>query len=151
LISGIYWDLVKIFDKAKTDEKQKDFRTYMEKYILFANKMPFQHICAESLRKYIALGKASNVLEFKNAYKILGNSKCFLVTSLIDLIDTNTLSEFWMLKDKLESTKVGSLLARFYYWFAPKIVPCLDKSPFLVRKTISRLFDFLARLMIRLR
>ena len=42
LISGIYWDLVKLFDRTKSAERYGDFKSYLSKYIQFSKGMPYQ-------------------------------------------------------------------------------------------------------------
>jgi hypothetical protein len=148
IISGVYWDLVKIYDKSKTDSRKNEFRHYVEKYILFSHQMPFQPFCAELVRKYIAFGKMSHAAEFKNIYRILGSSKCFIVSSLVDLTEFQTLDVFRSFRDEiLSSFFLGKILIRMYCFFSPSLAFFLDKSPFFLRAFIAKQLDFLASLI----
>src|SRR5262245_10903887 len=57
LISGIYWDLAKLYDRTTTPGRFKEFMVFLEKYVLFSKGMPFEALCAETMRKYIYVEK----------------------------------------------------------------------------------------------
>jgi hypothetical protein len=138
LISGVYWDLVKIFDKAKSDSKTNEFRHYMEKYILFSHQMPFQTVCAETLRKYIAFGKTTHTADFKNTYRLLNPSKCFIASSLVDVIPMETVETLQTFRDHhLKTHRLGQSCIQTYELLAPWIADCLDQSPYFLRRTCA--------------
>jgi hypothetical protein len=61
LITGVLWDLVKLYDRTQSPDKYKEFQVFMSKYIAFARGMPYQTMCAETLRKYIRDKRAFHV------------------------------------------------------------------------------------------
>jgi hypothetical protein len=139
LISGIYWDLVKLYDKTKSPSNYKEFTHYLEKFLLFARDMPFSHVCAETLRKYIANEKPVHKEDFKNAMKILAPKKCFIATSLVDVLDEPVIPRLWRFRDNiLEKRVLGRLFIRFYYWTAPGVAALLDLSPEFARAQAAR-------------
>ena len=40
LLVGVYWDLTKIYDWTKSPDKYRDFKGYLDKYLLFSRGMP---------------------------------------------------------------------------------------------------------------
>lgn len=146
LISGVYWDLVRIYDKTTTPKREKDFFHYMEKFILFSKGMPYQALCAETLRKYIVTSRPTHKSDFKNAYKLIATSKCFVVTSLVDVTELETLSRLWRFRDeRLASTLFGRTLIRAYYVTGPWLAKFADRLPMRGRVTLGRLIDAVAR------
>jgi hypothetical protein len=147
LISGVYWDLAKLYDRTKSADKQREFMHYLEKYILFARGMPFQHVCLETMRKYISNEKPVHKPEFKNAYKMLGGSSaCFVATSLMDVCDPDTMPLLRDFRDeKLARSAVGRAFIRWYYRNGPGLAAAADRAPLFVRRAMGRALDRLAR------
>jgi hypothetical protein len=147
LISGIYWDLAKLYDKTKTDTKYKEFSHYLEKFILFSRGMPFTLVCVETLRKYISNEKPSHKEDFKNALKILSPNKCFIATSLVDHLPDPVLPRLWRFRDEvLERSLLGRAFIGFYYATAPGVAFVLDRMPERVRERAANL---VARVSVR--
>ena len=113
MISGIYWDLVKLYDRTRSPQKKKEFRHYFQKYLLFSKGMPFQPLCAESIRKYISSDKPVHRGEFASAYRVLSPSRCFIATSLIDVTSTDTLPRLRELRDR--ASQALTLGSSFYH------------------------------------
>ncbi|HLD99059.1 MAG: hypothetical protein A2428_11000 [Bdellovibrionales bacterium RIFOXYC1_FULL_54_43] len=149
LISAIYWDLTKMFDRTRSPAKQRDFMQYMEKYILFSKGMPFQPLATETLRKYISNEKAMHKPEFKNAYKMLGgDGNCFVATALTDVIDPGTLPRLRTFRDRtLSRSRLGRGLVGWYYRNGPKLARWTDCLPQPGRKVLGSLLDVLSRLV----
>ncbi len=146
MISGIYWDLVKIYDKVTVEND--DFQQFMRKYIQFTKGMPFQAVCAESLRKFISNGKPKHPAEFKAAYKILAVSRCFVATSLVDVIDGQTLLTLRRFRDEVLAQKSwGRSFILWYYRNGPKIAEKLDCFPHQFRVVLGSCLDSLAALI----
>lgn len=144
MISGIYWDLVKLYDRTSSADKQREFHHYMEKYIIFSKGMPFQPLCAETLRKYLYNEKPVHRKEFKNTYNLLAPSKCFVVSSLIDVIDPRTLSTLREFRDEvLKTTPFGRKLVLGYYRHGPQWARWMDRMPDGARQAAGKLFDYL--------
>jgi hypothetical protein len=145
LISGVYWDLVKLYDRTKSVEKHKEFRHYMEKYILFSKGMPFQGLCGETLRKYISNEKPVHREEFKNAYKFITGSQCFVATSLIDHLGAETLPKLREFRDgPLARTSAGRGFTRWYYRSGPGLAAFVDRWPEAARRGAARMLDLMA-------
>jgi hypothetical protein len=75
LISSIYWHLVKLLDNAPSPAGEAQFRHFMSQFVLFSKGMTFTPLAAETLRKYIRSAPIRHMADFKNAYKLLANTK----------------------------------------------------------------------------
>ncbi len=149
LISGIYWDLSTIFDRTKSRAKQADFKYYMEKFVQFSLGMQYQPVATETLRKYIANGKPIHKAEFKKAYSKLESEKCFIVTSLVDHCDYETLDALRLFRDRvLFSSFVGQKLVALYYQIGPFLARFLNSSPNGVRRLVARALNGVARIVM---
>ena len=148
LISGVYWDLVRVYDKMRTPKKQREFLHYLEKFILFSKGMPFQALCAETLRKYIASSNPVHKEDFKNAYKLIATTKCFVVTALFDVVDPETPPKLWKFRDeRLEKSASGRLLIATYYRVGPVLACVVEGLPFRARRVLARWIDRVALLI----
>ncbi len=145
MISGVYWDLCKIYDRVKVENKE--FQQFMRKYIQFTKGMPFQAVCAETLRKYIANGKPKHPNEFKAAYKILAVSRCFVVTSLLDVIDEPALPTLRRFRDEfLARQPWGRGFIRWYYRNGPQIAQQVDALHPALRRGLGKIVSSLAKI-----
>ncbi len=145
LLSGIYWDLVKLYDRTKSAERQKDFAHYLQQFIKFSKDLPHQHVSAETLRKYIATNRAQHPEELKNAYRILNNSKCFIASELIDVTDVRTIERLRDFRDmRLERSVLGGVSISVYYALAPGVAFCLRILPGSIRQFLGRQLDSLS-------
>ncbi|MCC7442860.1 MAG: hypothetical protein IT285_14600 [Bdellovibrionales bacterium] len=152
LISGIYWDLAKLYDRTKSHMKHEEFLHFLDKYVLFAKGMPYENVCAETLRKYVANGKCLHGEEFKAAYRrMVGTtSKCFVATALSDLCDPETLPRLREYRDnRLLRSRSGRLFVRFYYRLGPMAARALLRAPGPVRARAAAGLDRLARYLAR--
>lgn len=146
LISGIYWDLAKLFDRTKSPERVRDFRLYLQKYVQFSKGLPYAPLAAETLRKYIAVEKPVHRAEFKSAYRQLTDGKCFIATSLVDLCAEPTLPLLREFRDRrLLASGWGRGFTRLYYWVGPALAWALDRAPERVRSLVAQGLDRLAR------
>ena len=143
MISAVYWDLIKIYDRTKAKDKRKMFFDYMDKYILFSKGMPYQPLCAEALRKYAE--RSNHPADFKKAHRQLTGEKCFVATSLMDLIEPETLPRLRQLRDqRLLKFALGRVFVRVYYAIGPELAQLMDQMPNAVRRGTARLLDVLA-------
>ncbi len=148
LISGIYWDLAKLYDRTKS--KEALFKHYMDKYVLFTKGMPYQTVCMETMRKYIGNDKPIHKAEFRNAYKALGGSNCFVATALIDVTEDGTLPKLQAFRDQvLLRSRVGRVSVRAYYWGGPYLAKVTDRAPETIRRLMGRGLDLLAKRLSR--
>jgi hypothetical protein len=146
LLSGIYWELTKLFDRTNSEETKQLFFQYLEKFIMFSSGVSYQALSAEGLRRYLAHGKPTHRDAFKNAYKVLGKGKCFVVSSLIDVIDYETLPAFWSLRDDyLVHRAWGRAFVRAYYAVGPTLARAMDVMPDFVRRACGTVLDRVAR------
>jgi len=144
LISGIYWDLAKLFDRTRN--KEREFRHYIEKFIVFTKGMPYQPVASETLRKYIRNDKPVHKDVFKSAYRTLTGSNCFIATSLVDVCDDGTIHALRDYRDSvLLRSLPGCLAVVVYQKVSPPIAWALDRMPEIVRALAGRSLDRVAR------
>jgi hypothetical protein len=147
MLSGIYWDLVKVYDFLKTPDKQRDFHLYLEKYVLFSKGMPYQPLCAESIRKHMNTRKTLHRVAFTNAHQLLAEGKCYIATALVDVIDVETLPTLQNLRDKLlNQYRLGRAFVRFYYQVGPSLARFTHRLPWIVRKLLGLGLDRVAQI-----
>ncbi len=142
LLSGIYWDLVKLYDHTKTSERQKEFAHYVQQFIKFSKDLPHQHVSAETLRKYIAVNRAIHKEELKNAYRILNTSKCFVASELIDVTNIETIEQLRDFRDhSLLASRSGRFAVVLYYGFGPSFARLIRVFPQSARIWLGRALD----------
>ena len=148
MISGVYWDLAKLYDRTRTPGKYKEFRHYVEKYIAFSKGMPFQHLCSEAVRKYLTGGMPVHREEFKNAYRVLSVEKCFVATSLAEYLEPETIPILRDFRDtRLQNSAPGRWFIRSYYRIGPEIALKMGALPVWLRRKLGTALDFIAALL----
>lgn len=144
LINSVYWHLVKLYDGTQGPE----FSQFLEKYILFTKGMRFQPLAAETLRKFTRAKGIKHKADMLNAYKMVGNTKCFIATSLVDLEAEETLPTLRDFRDRvLRRTRAGRKFIAVYYRWSPAVVARLDRSSRIVRKPVALALDGVAALI----
>jgi hypothetical protein len=142
LLSGIYWDLARLYDRAKRVDQKEELVLYLQKYVNFSKGMPYQALSGESLRKYLGSGRCRHRAEFKSAYTALTGEKCFIATSLLDVTDSNTIVHLRNFRDgRLHKFIVGRMITSLYYRVSPLLIPVLDRSPEKFRRALGRGLD----------
>lgn len=152
MISGVYWDLLTIYDHTKSDARTKDFHHLLEKYIAFSKGMPYQSLCAETVRKYLTNNRPRHKREFKEAYRMLAlnANKCFVATSLADVISPQTIPLLREFRDShLRKSHLGRLFVFYYYQLGQKLVRPLDRLPEYLRRILGSGLDLLAFAYLR--
>jgi hypothetical protein len=148
LITGVLWDLIKLYDRTQTPDKYKEFQAYMSKYIAFARGMPYQTMCAETLRKYIRDKRAVHMNEFKDAYKMIKNNKCFIVTELEPETRFETLPRLREFRDEvLKKNPHGRNFVAWYYRKGPTMATKLSGMPNTGRFLIAKTLDLIATVL----
>lgn len=148
MLCGVLWDLIKIYDRMSSAEKKADFLAYLNKYVLLSRGMNFEHISSESIRKYVSTGHGKNTNALNEAYASLVNSRCFIVTSLLDLTSLETLEALRTFRDQeLRPLKGGQVLIQYYERTAPGLARILNQSPHCVRVTIALALGGMARVI----
>ncbi len=146
LLSGIYWDMAKLYDRAKREDQKQELITYLQKYVQFSKTMPFQSLSGEALRKYLGSGRCKHRLEFKSAYTTLTGERCFIATSLLDVADPMTIVRLRNFRDgSLRRSPLGRRAIFAYYRISPRLVRILDRSPEIFRRSLARTLDGFAR------
>lgn len=146
LLSGIYWDMARLYDKAKSADQLAELKLCLNKYVNFSKGMPFQPLSAEALRRYLGSGRCKHRTEFKSAYVSLTGERCFIATSLLDVTSPTTVVRLRNFRDgTLRHSRLGRSFIRFYYRHSRKLIPALDRLPESVRKTAGFFLDQFAR------
>jgi hypothetical protein len=146
LLSGIYWDMAKLYDRAKKADQKEELISYLQKYVQFSKTMPFQALSGETLRKYLGSGRCKHRAEFKHAYTALTGEKCFVATSLLDVADPMTIVRLRNFRDgSLRQSYLGRRTIFAYYRLSPRLVRILDRSPKIFRRALARALDGLAK------
>lgn len=146
LLSGIYWDLAKVFDKTSDPNKLKSMRLFLDKFVEFTKGTTYQALGAESLRKYIVLDKARHRPDFQSAYtKLTGKKACFIATAVREDLAPDTFDVLTRFRDEILLTSVvGRGFVRFYYGISPGIARLLERAPSQVKRPIARALDCIA-------
>jgi len=145
LISGVYWDLAKIFDHTRGKENEAKLRHFLKQYYIFSKGMSFAPLSGETLRKYIRSDAVMHKSEFRRVYKELTGHNCFVVSSLVDYVGDSTLDSLRSYRDQnLLKTVRGRILIRLYYRVGPVFANVLDHSPEIIRRKIAHFCDFCA-------
>ncbi len=146
LLSGIYWDMAKLYDRAKRPDQKAELIAYLQKYVMFSKTMPFQALAGEALRKYLGSGRCKHRIEFKSAYTTLTGEKCFVATSLLDVSDPLTIVRLRNFRDgHLRKSALGRRLIADYYRRSPALVRAIDRAPDSLRRALARVLDLLSR------
>jgi hypothetical protein len=145
LINSVYWHLCRLYDRTRGKRGNADFHSFMRKYIQFTKGMSFQPVASEALRKYILTNKAAHMKEFKGAYKEITGNKCFIATSLMDLLHDETPLRLRLYREqKLRPHLAGRALIFTYERVSPPIAWCLDRSPQTVRRKCAHMIERIA-------
>lgn len=144
LLSGVFWDLAKIQDKTQKTDLSR-LRFYLDRFVLFSKNMPFQHVSAELIRKYLVNGTPRHRKEFKDTHIRLGGGKCFIATALEDECTPGTLERLRRFRDRrLLGSAAGRLLVRGYYTISPPLARVLVRAPTPIRFGLARVLSRLA-------
>jgi hypothetical protein len=144
LLSGVFWDLAKIQDKTQKTDLAR-LRFYLDRFVLFSKNMPFQHVSAELIRKYLVNGTPRHRKEFKDTHIRLGGGKCFIATALEDECIPGTLERLRGFRDRrLLGSAAGRLLVRGYYTISPPLARVLVRAPTPIRFGLARVLSRLA-------
>ena len=150
LITGIYWDLARTYDRMRGKENQRQMKAFLGQFVVFARGASYQALCTETLRKYLAAEKAIHRGDFRAAYKQLGKSTCFIASSLLDLADLETLPKLRHFRDEsLARHAPGRAFIRCYERSSPVMAGLLDRAPSFVRRGAARVVDSLAAILVR--
>ncbi len=145
LLSGVFWDLSKLHDRAKQKDLDK-LNYYLGRFILFSKGMPYQHVSAELARKYLVNGLPKNRKEFKDAHIQLGGGTCFIATAVEDYCAPTTLDDLRAFRDQyLLKRAWGKVFVKVYYRVGPTLARGVLKLPEAPQRQLAHVFDRLAK------
>ena len=146
LIAGIFWDMARLYDKAKRNDQKSELAFCLQKYVLFSKGFPYQTLTAEAVRRYLGSGKCKHRSEFRAAYSALTGEGCFIATAVVEHLDEETLPSLRAFRDQvLKKSVLGRTFIRIYYALSPRIAQGLEHCPSFIRKTVARSLDALVR------
>lgn len=147
LLSAVYWELAKLFDRTRSPEKYAEFKRYLSKYILFSQGMVFQKMCSDTIRKYIRARRPVHKNDFKDAYKLLGGTQCFVATELDEHCLEATLPRLRAFRDgTLQRSRAGQFFVAWYYRNGPGLARVARVLPPFGRHAVGRALDGFAAL-----
>lgn len=142
LVTGIYWDLAKMFDRTKTADRYKDFQHFLDKFIVFSKGMPYEKVSGETLRKYLTHNKPMHAREFKNAYKLLVPSRCFVVAELGPLVHAPERDMLRTFRDDvLKGSRLGRRIVAHYYLRGPALAARIHTWSPIQRRRLAWLIE----------
>jgi hypothetical protein len=130
MISQVYWELTKIYDK--TPKLQDDFSKVLNQFVIFTINHPYQIVNAEILRKYMRGNLSPNMHIYKAAYDkiFIESKKCYIATFAFGDSHWVT-SSLRQWKLKLNQSHFGILFIRTYYTVSSRLVAACEKNMFL--------------------
>lgn len=139
LISGIFWDFARLYDKSKRPEQRADLRMYLQKYVAFSKGFPYQPLSKEALRRFLNSGRCNHVDDFKWAYKQLGGEKCFIAHALIYELEWSEIQSLMNFRDRvLSQSRSGRAFIWTYYRIAPVLAKRIEKLPRFVKMALAQ-------------
>ena len=145
LLTGVYWDLAKLHDRVtKKDLSKLDL--YLDQFVAFSKGMPYQHVSAELVRKYLVNGTPRNRKSFKDVHIRLGGGKCFIATAVEEHCEPATVPSLRRFRDEvLLRSPLGRLGVRMYYRVSPPIARLLLRMPDEIQIGVGSALDRIAR------
>lgn len=130
LISGVFWDLSKLYDLSKKSDRIGDLVGVLNKFVAFSKGFPHQPLSAEALRRFLSSGRCIHKDEFKDAYKMISLEKCFITAELLPWLNQNDLDQLRAFREnKLRKSIAGRLSIRVYETLSPGLAKLLRKNP----------------------
>lgn len=131
LISGVYWDLARLYDRGRKPHQIEELKKMLKKYVLFSKGFPYQPLSSEALRRYLGSGKCQHSELFKSAYKELSGDSCFVATYSLPEISWSHYEKWRLRRDLIKkfsvlNKPVGSGIVGIYEKWSPKLIRILD-------------------------
>lgn len=149
LISQVYWDLAKAYDR--NPKTIKEANRCLNQFVKFSVGFKYQRVNADTVRKYLRKNQCRNPEIFRETYeRIRVTSKaCYIATHCYgeDNYRLTILRDF---RDDIEKTVTGKLLVETYYTFSPKFIAIISKFPQIDRRFQAFVFKPFIELIIRL-
>ncbi len=147
LISGMYWDLAKVYDRAVPSKNSiAKMNLCLEKFVIFSKKMPYELICAETLRKYVYNDKATHKDAFLKHYKKLTDGRCFIASAVYEHLHRDTFDTLrWYRDFRLNRSFLGKGIIHSYYAVGPLLANWVERWPHFLKRALARMLDRFAR------
>jgi hypothetical protein len=128
MLTGIYWDLAKIYDRLGSKDQFKA-KYYLDKFVLFSKGTPYQKLSQEMLRKFLTYETPRDRQLFKDAYITLGGGKCFIATAVEEHCDPVSIVILKRFRDEvLSKNGLGRAFITIYYALSPTIARKLIRT-----------------------
>ena len=144
MLTGVFWDLAKIYDKYKSKDLSK-LKYFLDKFVLFSKGTSYQRLSQEMLRKFLTNDNPNHRSQFKDAYVSLGGGRCFVATAVEEHCEANTVVTLKRFRDEVLSKSVfGRGFTRIYYKISPTIAIRLIHSPEERQKRVAKILGYIA-------
>ena len=145
LLTGVYWDLAKLYDKVSKKDTIK-LGQYLDRFVLFSKGMPYQHVSAELIRKYLVYGNPRNRKLFKDSHIRLGGGSCFIATAVEDHCSPQTLPALRGFRDQVLLKRAwGRGFVAIYYRVGPFLARAVLRTPDAFQLKLAHFFDSLVK------
>jgi hypothetical protein len=137
MLTGIYWDLAKIYDRLGSKDQFKA-KYYLDKFVLFSKGTPYQKLSQEMLRKFLTYVNPRDRQLFKDAYITLGGGKCFIATAVEEYCEPSSIINLKRFRDEVLSRSLwGRAFISSYYSVSPTIARWIIRRSPAVQKKIA--------------
>jgi len=135
LISQVYWDLAKAYDRAPRLTKESE--RCLGQFVLFSLGFKFQYLNSEMLRKFLKKRNAHNQKLFENAYEKMkiSSNKCYIATYCYGE-NHEVVQNLRLFKKNIQKHPLGLSFIDYYYQFSPKLIELCSKFALVKRITI---------------
>ena len=150
LISQVYWDLAKIYDKS--DKLVPQLADALNQFVKFTLNYPYQVVNSEVLRRYLKNNKAKHRSMFQQSHaKIFVSSKrCYVAEYAFGEFHHVT-DELRLFKKDLAKHRVGLKFIEQYYRYSPSLIRFSRNNPLLGGCLKRVLFRPMIRTFIRIK
>jgi len=141
MLTGIYWDLAKIYDRFRSKDRSK-VKYYLDKFVLFSKGSPYQKLSQEMLRKFLTYDSPRSRQMFKDAFIKLGGGKCFIATAVEEYCEPQSIIDLKRFRDEvLSESSLGRLFIRVYYFISPSVARVLIRTQPTVQKKVAAIIE----------
>ena len=130
LISQVYWDLAKAYDR--NPKTVKEAMRCLNQFVKFSVGFKYQRVNADIVRKHLRKKLARNPQIFKETYeRVKVTSKaCYIATHCYGA-NHHKVDYLRNFRDDIELTYPGEIFTKVYYFISPKLVKTLKAIPLL--------------------
>lgn len=128
LISHVYWDLAKAFDR--NPKFQLETVRYLSQFVKFTIGFKYQYINSELIRKFIKKKMSYNPKAFSQAHERIRvhSKKCYVATYCYGEEHQHT-NNLRLIKQALVKSNFGSSLVDLYYSVSPRLITFFENHP----------------------